>query len=120
MYSCLELNWPIRMIHSNHLILIFCSDHEDGSLKDIMLIDMQIMRVANPSVDLVYMLYSSSNNDARKDNLNNWLKVYHDTLIEDLKSLGYPESVYPFEDLEKDIDHARLFGVIMGLMHCQV
>ena len=85
-----------------------------------MLIDMQIMRVANPSVDLVYMLYSSSNNDARKENLNDWLKIYHDTLIDDLKTLGYPESVYPFEDLEKDIDHARLFGVIMGLMHCQV
>ena len=42
-----------RMMHLNHMILIFCSDHEDGSLKDIMLIDMQIMRVANPSVDLV-------------------------------------------------------------------
>ena len=25
-----------------------------------------------------------------------------------------------FEELEKDIDHSRLFGVIMGLMHCQV
>ena len=109
-----------RMMHLYHMILIFYSDHEDGSLKDIMLIDMQIMRVANPSVDLVYMLYSSSNNDARKEKLNDWLKVYHDTLIDDLKSLGYPESVYPFEDLEKDIDHARLFGVIMGLMHCQV
>jgi len=96
------------------------SDNEDGSLKDIMLIDMQIMRVANPSVDLVYLLYSSSNNEARKDHLNKWLKVYHDTLIEDLQALGYPESVYPFEELKKDIDHACLFGIILGLMHCQV
>ena len=85
-----------------------------------MLIDMQIMRVANPSVDLVYLLYSSSNNEARKDHLNKWLKVYHDTLIEDLQALGYPESVYPFEELKKDIDHACLFGIILGLMHCQV
>merc|ERR1712241_702347 len=45
------------------------SDREDGTCKDIMLIDMQIMRVTNPSVDLVYLIYSSSNNDARKDNM---------------------------------------------------
>ena len=85
-----------------------------------MLIDLQIMRVTNPSVDLVYLIYSSSNNDARKDNMTSWLRVYHNTLMEDLKAFGYPESIYPFDELEKDVDHARLFGVIMGLMHCQV
>ena len=85
-----------------------------------MLIDMQIMRVANPSIDLAFLLYSSSNNDARKDHVKAWLQVYHETLTEDLAALGYPESVYPFDDLEKDIEHARLFGIIMGLMHCQV
>jgi len=96
------------------------SDNEDGTCKDIMLIDMQIMRVTNPSVDLVYLLYSSSNNDTRKEHLETWLQVYHETLMEDLKALGYPESVYPFDELKKDIDHGRLFGVIMSLMHCQV
>ena len=96
------------------------SDNEDGSCKDIMLIDMQIMRVSNPSVDLMYLLYSSSNNDARKDRLKAWLQVYHATLMVDLKAHGYPESVYPFDELEKDIEHARLFGIIMGLFHCQV
>jgi len=96
------------------------SDNEDGSLKDIMLIDMQIMRVANPSIDLAYLLYSSSNNEARKEKLTEWLHIYHDALIDDLKALGYSGAEYSFEELEKDIDHARLFGVIMGLMHCQV
>ena len=96
------------------------SDNEDGSLKDIMLIDMQIMRIANPSIDLVYLLYSSSNNDDRKEKVTQWLKIYHDTLTDDLKALGYSGTEYPFHELEKDIDHARLFGVIMGLMHCQV
>jgi len=96
------------------------SDNEDGSLKDIMLIDMQIMRIANPSIDLVYLLYSSSNNEARKEKLTEWLHIYHDALIDDLKTLGYSGAEYPFEELEKDIDHARLFGVMMGLMHCQV
>ena len=100
-------------------IFIF-SDNEDGSLKDIMLIDMQIMRIANPSIDLVYLLYSSSNNDDRKEKVTQWLKIYHDTLTDDLKALGYSGTEYPFHELEKDIDHARLFGVIMGLMHCQV
>ena len=85
-----------------------------------MLIDMQIMRVANPSVDLVYLLYSSSNNDSRKHHLKEWLKVYHDSLLQDLKSFGYSESVYPFEELEKDIDQACLFGIFFGQMHCQV
>lgn len=85
-----------------------------------MLIDMQIMRIANPSIDLVYLLYSSSNNDDRKEKVTQWLKIYHDTLMDDLKALGYSGSEYPFDELEKDIDHARLFGVIMGLMHCQV
>ena len=96
------------------------SDNEDGSLKDIMLIDMQIIRVANPSIDLAYLLYSSSNNEARKEKLIEWLHIYHDALIDDLKALGYSGAEYPFEELEKDIDHSRLFGVIMGLMHCQV
>ena len=85
-----------------------------------MLIDMQIIRVANPSIDLAYLLYSSTNNDARKERLNAWLQVYHETLMENLKDYGYAESVYPFGELEKDIEHARLFGVFMGLMHCQV
>ena len=81
---------------------------------------MQIMRVANPSIDLVYLLCSSSNNDARKEHLETWLKVYHDALMDDMKLLGYPESVYSFDELKKDVDHAFLYGFFMGFMHCQV
>ena len=98
----------------NNLVFIF-SDNEDGTLKDIMLIDMQITRIANPSIDIAYLLYSSSNNEARKEKYTEWLRIYHNTLIDDLKALGYSGDEYPFEELEKDMDHSRLFGVVMGL-----
>ena len=93
---------------------------EDGTIEDLILIDLQIMRVANPSVDLVYFLCSSSNNSARKESLTEWLKIYHDTLIEDLKLLGYPVDIYPFQELEKDIDQAFPFGTFLGMLHTQV
>ena len=85
-----------------------------------MLLDLQLMRITNPSVDLVYLLCSSTSNTARKERLEEWLHVYHDTLMTDLKLLGYAESVYPFEELVKDIDHSFLFGSFLGVMHCQV
>ncbi|KAH8385203.1 hypothetical protein KR200_005719 [Drosophila serrata] len=52
----------------------------DGELKDVRLIDWQLMRYASPITDLAYFLFTCTSRDFRQRHLNQVLKDYYEEL----------------------------------------
>ena len=92
---------------------------EDGSCKDITIIDLQLMKYTRPTVDLAYFFGSSTDATFRKKHLPSLLKTYHETLTSELKTLGY-ENLYSFQDLLEDFEDTWGFGFVMSCLHVQV
>ena len=109
------------IIHGDPWINNAIFKFENGQAVEIAMVDFQMVRVTSPVVDLAYLLMTGTRPDLRQKHEKKWLKIYFDQLSKDLITLGYePEKLYTFEQLVKDFDHMRDFGLCYGLMHVQV
>ena len=74
-----------------------------------------------PAYDVVYTIFSSTLPEIRREELANWLKMYHDQLCSDLKSFGYDSDlIYPFNQFKKDFDDLYGFGFVHALFNSMV
>lgn len=94
----------------------------DASIRgdDIRLVDLQMFRRGNPSVDLAYLFGTSTSPDMRKEHLDSILRLYYDKLDSNLAILGYPSKMYPFDAFLRDFKHTYFFGIILGSLHSMV
>lgn len=82
--------------------------------------DWQLSKVGSPAQDLVYYLYTSADIQELR-NYKHYLKIYYETLSENLNSAGLdPDEVFPFSMLEDHIKHFSLFGLITAVMIMQL
>ena len=79
-----------------------------------------MVRRGRPTIDLAYLLGSSTSPEFRKEHLDEILSFYHKTLIDLLTSFGYSAQVYPYDQLEKDFEECFVFGFVMAIMHAMV
>lgn len=79
----------------------------------VILIDWQIQRIASPVIDLSYFIYCCSSKEVY-GNLNQYLKIYHDSLSSQLKSMGCdPDEALPFNVLQAQWKTYGRFGFLM-------
>lgn len=84
------------------------------------LVDFQIVRLGTPVHDLSYFFYTGGSK-ALFDKLDDYLKIYHDSLSKNLRELGSdPEKLYPFKQLKNDWKNYARFGVILSLLLVKV
>ena len=81
------------------------------------MLDLQIVRRARPAIDIAYILCSSTHYDLRHNNREEILSFYHSHLTNELKRLGYSESLHTYEAFREDFEEARAWGIMMGSMH---
>ena len=84
------------------------------------MLDLQLVRRANPSVDISYLLGSSTSPQQREKHLDEWLQHYWTKLDGYMVSHGHPKNTYPFDALKKDMQRTFLFGIVLGAMHAMV
>lgn len=95
-------------------------DEDQSKYPQIKILDWQLSKIASPVNDLSYFIFATAS-AKDLDNLNDLLKVYHDSLSNHLKLLGSnPEKLYSFSDLLKDwkknaIYGATVFPTIIGI-----
>ncbi|XP_044264863.1 uncharacterized protein LOC123011482 [Tribolium madens] len=87
--------------------------YQDGSVTDIRLIDWQLMKSGSPVCDLSYCLYSGASKRVF-DNLDHYLRIYHDSFSGCVRELGSDPGLYPFEALKADWRKYAKFGMIMS------
>ena len=84
------------------------------------MVDLQLVRRARPSIDLVYLLGTSTGPEFREKHLEEILSFYHSTLIAGLTKFGYSSDLYTYQQLKKDFDECFIFGFVMGTMNAMV
>lgn len=93
---------------------------KDGKLADMKLVDFQITRAGSPVYDLSYFFYTGGNEEIF-DKLEDYLKVYHDSLSTNIRQLGSdPEKLYPFKQLQDDWKRYGVFGALFSLILVKV
>ena len=87
---------------------------------DVRLVDLQMFRRGNPSVDLAYLLGTSTSPEMRREHLDSILRLYHKELDGNLANLGYRSNMYPLDAFLRDFKHTYFFGIILGSLHSMV
>lgn len=81
---------------------------------DVKLVDFQLCRKGSVVNDLAYFVYSGVKKDIL-DNLDYYLKIYHDSFSTTLSSYNLdPASIFTFEDLKSEFKEYFVFGFIMS------
>ena len=83
-------------------------------------LDFQLVRRGRPTIDLCYMLTTSTNADLRHEHRYEIIDAYHKRLISNLADLGYDPELYPYDKFKADVKDCFVFGYAMGSMHAQV
>lgn len=85
-------------------------------MQDIKLLDFQLVSSGSPVLDLSYCFYSGGSGESL-NNLNVFLKIYHDSLSDTLKVFNLDvEQMYPFTRLKEEWKTYCKFGFAMAVM----
>ncbi|XP_018566830.1 uncharacterized protein LOC108907575 [Anoplophora glabripennis] len=89
---------------------------ETGKLVDLKLLDFQMFRLGSPVCDLAYCLYSGGTK-AIFDDVDHFLRIYYDSLSENLREYGCdPDKIYPFQAIKNEWKVYCQLGFIVGMM----
>lgn len=97
--------------------MMFKSD-EDGNPLDVSLIDYQTPFWAGPGADLWYFLITSIADDIKVKHFDDFIKFYHDQLVEALTKLNYDQHIPTLVELHDDLHNKGAFGRLNSLMTC--
>ncbi|XP_055550880.1 uncharacterized protein LOC129733229 [Wyeomyia smithii] len=61
---------------------------DKGCITEKCFVDFQLIRYGSLALDLAYLIYCCTDASLRKENLQNWLRIYHQQLVKSLKVLG--------------------------------
>nr|XP_027220338.1 uncharacterized protein LOC113812623 [Penaeus vannamei] len=88
---------------------------DEGVPVEVMLLDLQLVRVASLATDLNYLLHTSLKGHTRRDNLTSFLSAYYERLSQVLEAGG---AAVPFsrQDLTQEYRNHLAYGLIMILL----
>lgn len=79
-----------------------------GVAEEIRILDWPYIRYVSPALDLLFLIFSSTNKSLRDKEYGNLLKIYHSSLSNVVERLGsQPDKHFSFQDLE---DQMKLCG----------
>ncbi|XP_053694635.1 uncharacterized protein LOC128742328 [Sabethes cyaneus] len=61
---------------------------DKGCISETCFVDFQLIRYGSLALDLAYLIYCCTDASLRKENLQNWLRIYQQQLVKSLKLLG--------------------------------
>ena len=88
---------------------------EDGEVQECRLLDLQVVRVGSPALDLNYLLYCSLTGDVRKAELENFFVQYYATFASVLAGGGVPMK-FTLPQLKKEFFSKNLYGLLFSQM----
>lgn len=89
--------------HRDAWINNFMVKFDNGKPVQNKLLDFQIFSYDSPVRDLLFFLNTSVQLDILKQNLDDFIKIYHDALIDTLKELKCPTEHFTFDKFTEEI-----------------
>ncbi|EDW66718.1 uncharacterized protein [Drosophila virilis] len=83
-----------------------------GQIKDICLVDFQIPKWGVVAQDLYYFLLSSTKLEDKLTKFDHYIKFYHDSLVENLKTLKYPKTPPTLRELHMTLYKYGFWGYL--------
>jgi Ecdysteroid kinase-like family len=94
---------------------------QSGKPRNIRLLDFQLCRYAAPVNDLLYFIFTSTNEELRAEHYDDLLKIYHTTLTTFLTRLGSDApNIYRWTDFQDQLRKFGRFGLVMAIMLVQL
>ncbi|XP_045586382.2 uncharacterized protein [Procambarus clarkii] len=87
--------------------------NEDGVPVEVMLLDLQLSRVASPATDLNYLLYTGLHGNDRKANWRDFLSSYYDT-FRGVMEAGGRNMPFTLEELHQEYRDKMEYGIIFA------
>ncbi|XP_053635501.2 uncharacterized protein [Cherax quadricarinatus] len=87
--------------------------NKEGDPVEVMLLDLQLNRVASPATDLNYFLYTSLHGHDRKANCQYFLSSYYDT-FRGMMEAGRRNMPFTLEELRQEYKDKMEYGIIFG------
>jgi hypothetical protein len=85
------------------------------------LLDFQLIRYGAPVNDLVYFIFTSTNEELRDEHYENLLQIYHNTLCDFITRLGSDgEKLYSYTDFKNQLKKFGRYGLLMAVMLIQL
>nr|XP_045586386.1 uncharacterized protein LOC123748238 isoform X3 [Procambarus clarkii] len=92
---------------------------EEGEPVEVMLLDLQLNRVASPATDLNYLLYTSLHGNDRKANWRDFLSSYYDT-FRGVMEAGGRDMPFTLEELHQEYRDRMEYGLLFASMSVSV
>jgi len=97
--------------------LLFRYNKSGNKPEEIVLIDLQMVREACPTMDMVYVLYSSTDSEFRKKHLDEMLELYHDEFLRNCSLLDVePLPGFSVEELKRRFHVSKILGYCLAIM----
>lgn len=99
--------------------ILYRYDETTGKLKDVRLVDWQIITPDNPGRDVFHFLNSSTTPDVRRESGQEMVDHYITTLLSALEKLGLPleEEGFDHQFVKAEINKKLLSGMFTGLLY---
>nr|XP_045586398.1 uncharacterized protein LOC123748245 isoform X4 [Procambarus clarkii]XP_045586399.1 uncharacterized protein LOC123748245 isoform X5 [Procambarus clarkii] len=94
--------------------VLFRYNDEDEPV-EVMLVDLQLNRVASPATDLNYLLYTSLHGNDRKANWRDFLSSYYNT-FQGVMEAGGRDMPFTLEELHQEYRDKMEYGMFLGTM----
>lgn len=95
--------------------IMFQHDPKTGKTTDALLVDFQLSSVQSPMLDIIYSLFSSSNDQITEVQWEELLQFYHHELIECLQKLGFAGRKPRLTELHMEMLTKGIFGAVLGM-----
>lgn len=90
-------------------------------MKQICLLDWQLVRYCPPVLDLLYNIFSATDKKFRIDHYDTLLKTYYSTLSDSIRKLGSdPNKLYPYASFEQQLRKMGEFALLTGPLIIQI
>lgn len=87
-----------------------------GRIKNLVPVDYQTVRLASPSTDLIYLIYSGTDEEFRRLHLKHLLDHYYETLSRFLIMFDMdPEAVFSRDDFDEDFVDNLGYGLSIAI-----
>ncbi|CAG7838463.1 unnamed protein product [Allacma fusca] len=96
--------------------MMFRYDEETGKPLEVLFIDLQLTREADPFVDLAYALYTSTNAELRQQHLEELLKLYNLTFIQICEHYKViPPTGFQLSEVRRRFHRAKALGMATAI-----
>lgn len=101
---------------TNNMLFKYKENGKALEVSDVKFVDLQVSRYGSPAIDILHFLYSSLQPGILEAHYDDILKVYHESLTENLYKLAPTAPKITLQDVISEVETHAMYGMFMGFL----